>query len=165
MAHWFSYFETGANLCMLYTRRLRPSHWCPFPLYDLTPSIQTYTLGEISNQTAEVPYPNLELNTPSGGLSTVIEGIAFGSNSQDTFISVQALFITPDDTLWVLDTGRPTINATSAPTMPYASPGGPKLCSINLANNSITKTYTFPPDVHFPDSYMNDLRFDMRTSK
>ncbi|KAL8933923.1 MAG: hypothetical protein Q9216_006156 [Gyalolechia sp. 2 TL-2023] len=122
----------------------------------------TYTLGEVSNQTAEVPYPNLELNTPSAGLSTAIDGTAFGSNSQDVFISVQALFITPDDTLWVLDTGRPTVNATTAPTMPYARPGGPKLCGINLTNNSVTSTYTFPPDVHFPDSYMNDLRFDMR---
>ncbi|KAL8996031.1 MAG: hypothetical protein Q9188_006664 [Gyalolechia gomerana] len=122
----------------------------------------TYTLGEVSNETAEVPYPNLELNTPSGGLSTVVDGTASGSNSQDAFISVQALFITPDDTLWVLDTGRPTINATTAPNMPYAAPGGPKLCSINLTNNSVTRTYTFPSDVHFPDSYMNDLRFDMR---
>ncbi|KAL9596118.1 MAG: hypothetical protein Q9219_006017 [cf. Caloplaca sp. 3 TL-2023] len=118
--------------------------------------------GEVSNQTAEVPYPSLELNTPSGGLSTEVNGVAFGSNVQDAFINVQALFVTPDDTLWVLDTGRPTVNATSAPTMPYAAPGGPKLCGIDLTNNSVIRTYTFPPDVHFPDSYMNDVRFDMR---
>ncbi|KAI4131628.1 MAG: hypothetical protein LQ338_001142 [Usnochroma carphineum] len=124
----------------------------------------TFTLGEVSNQTAEVPYPNLEINTPPGGLSTETNNIAFGSRSQDSFISVQALFITPDDTLWVLDTGRPTINETTAPTMPYAAPGGPKLCSINLTNDSVTRTYTFPPDVHFPDSYMNDLRFDLRSN-
>jgi hypothetical protein len=78
------------------------------------------------------------------------------------FISVQALYITPDDTLWVLDTGRPSINESQAPSMPYAFPGGPKLVSINLSNNSIARTYTLPPTVHYPDSYMNDLRFDMR---
>lgn len=123
-----------------------------------------YTLGEVSNTTAEVPYPNLAMNTPPGGLSTSLNGIPFGSNSTDTFISVQALFVTPDDTLWVLDTGRPSTNETEMLTMPYASPGGPKLVAINLTNNSIIRTYTFPSSVHFPDSYMNDLRFDMRAN-
>ncbi|KAL8826488.1 MAG: hypothetical protein Q9170_007380, partial [Blastenia crenularia] len=110
--------------------------WSPVLLKCFTWS---YTLGEISNQTAEVPYPTLGLNTPSGGSSTVTNGIVFGSNSQAAFISVRALFLTPDDTLWVIDTGRPTINATTAPTMPYAAPEGPKLCSINLTNHTLTK--------------------------
>ncbi|KAI9049604.1 hypothetical protein LZ554_006630 [Drepanopeziza brunnea f. sp. 'monogermtubi'] len=121
-----------------------------------------YTLGEIVNQTAEEAYPSLALNTPPGGLYTTMNGIQFGSEDSNTFISVQALFITPDDTLWVLDTGRPSINESQAPSMPYAAPGGPKLVSINLSNNSIARTYTLPADVHYPDSYMNDLRFDMR---
>ena len=121
-------------------------------------------MGEVSNTTAEVPYPNLALNTPPGGLSTSLNGISFGSNSTDTFISVQALFITPDDTLWVLDTGRPSTNESETLSMPYASPGGPKLVAVNLANNSIGRTYTFPSSVHYPDSYMNDLRFDMRAN-
>ena len=121
-------------------------------------------MGEVSNRTAEVPYPNLALNTPPEGLSTSINGIPFGSNSTDTFISVQALFITPDDTLWVLDTGRPSTNESETLTMPYASPGGPKLVAVNLTNNSIGRIYTFPSSVHFPDSYMNDLRFDMRAN-
>ena len=46
--------------------------------------------------------------------------------------------------------------------MPYAQPGGPKLCAISLANNSVYATYTFPASVHYPDSYFNDLRFDLR---
>ena len=121
-----------------------------------------YTLGEVVNTTAETAYPSLALNTPPGGLYNVINGIQFGSNDPNTFISVQALYVTPDDTLWVLDTGRPTINESQAPSMPYAAPGGPKLVAINLSNNSIARTYTFPPNVHYPDSYMNDLRFDMR---
>lgn len=121
-----------------------------------------YTLGEVVNQTAERPYPSQELNTPPGGLYTTTNGIQFGSNTNSTFISVQALYITPDDTLWVLDTGRPSINESQAPSMPYATPGGPKLIAINLSNDTILRTYTFPADVHYPDSYMNDLRFDMR---
>lgn len=120
-----------------------------------------YTLGEVVNQTAEVPYPSLEMNTPPGGLSTEMNGVVFGSTDQTHFVSVQALYVTPDDTLWVLDTGRPTINQTGRIGIPYAAPGGPKLVAINLANNSIAKTYTLPSNVHYPDSYMNDLRFDM----
>jgi len=46
--------------------------------------------------------------------------------------------------------------------MPYAVPGGPKLIAINLSNNTVYKTYTFPSTVHYPDSYMNDVRFDFR---
>lgn len=48
--------------------------------------------------------------------------------------------------------------------MPYAQPGGPKLVAISLTNNSIYQTYTFPSTVHYPDSYLNDLRFDFNTS-
>ncbi|KAK6071118.1 major royal jelly protein [Seiridium cupressi] len=121
-----------------------------------------YTLGEIVNTTAETAYPSLELNTPPGGLSTEFNGIPFGSADQDHFISVQAIFVTPDDTLWVLDTGRPTINQSTSPVMVYGQPGGPKLVAVNLTTNTISKTYTLPADVHFPDSYMNDLRFDQR---
>lgn len=121
-----------------------------------------YTLGEIVNQTAEAPYPSLELNTPPGGLSTSFNGIPFGSADADHLISVQAVFVTPDDTLWALDTGRPTLNQTTSPTVAYGQPGGPKLVAFDLETNSIKKVYTLPADVHFPDSYMNDLRFDMR---
>ncbi|RFU23682.1 hypothetical protein B7463_g12657, partial [Scytalidium lignicola] len=121
-----------------------------------------YTLGEISNLTAEVPYPNANLNSPPGGLAKSRDGILFGSNDRDHFISVQALFNTPDDRLWVLDTGRPTVNQTGTPSIAYAAPGGPKLVAINLTTNEIEKSYYFPADVHYPDSYMNDLRFDFR---
>lgn len=48
--------------------------------------------------------------------------------------------------------------------MPYAQPGGPKLVAISLSNNTIYQTYTFPASVHYPDSYLNDLRFDFNSS-
>ncbi|KAF3018892.1 hypothetical protein E8E14_009440 [Neopestalotiopsis sp. 37M] len=121
-----------------------------------------YTLGEIANLTAETPYPNLELNIPPDGLSTEFNGIPFGSADRDHLISVQAVFVTPDDTLWALDTGRPTLNQTTSPVVAYAQPGGPKLVAFDLATDTVKATYTLPADVHFPDSYMNDLRFDMR---
>ncbi|KAF9638131.1 Major royal jelly-related protein [Lasiodiplodia theobromae] len=127
-----------------------------------------YTLGEAVNKTAEAPYPSAELNLPVSALNTSYNGIPFGSADSSGLISVQALYITPktatrDETLWALDTGRPSItNPQGAVTVPYAQPGGPKLVAISLANDSIYETYTFPADVHYPDSYMNDVRFDLR---
>jgi sugar lactone lactonase YvrE len=130
----------------------------------------SYTLGEAVNKTAEVPYPSADLNLPVSQLNTSWNGIPFGSNNSTGLISVQALYITPEndrrpETLWVVDTGRPTImDAQGAPTMPYAQPGGPKILGISLKNDTVYATYTFPSDVHFPDSYMNDIRFDLRTN-
>lgn len=118
----------------------------------------------MGNQTVEAACPSLQLNTPPGALYTESNGIRFGSNLQDYFISVQALFVTPDDALWVLDTGPPTINESQSPSIPYAVLGGLKLVAINLVYDSIIRTYTFPANVHYPDSYLNDLRFDQRSN-
>ena len=128
-----------------------------------------YTLGEVVNKTAEAPYPSAGLNLDPSALSMTMNGIMFGSNNSTGLISVQALYITPasgnrSETLWVLDTGRPSItnSTTGAVTMPYGVPGGPKLVGIDLSTDQVTDTYTFPSNVHYPDSYMNDLRFDFR---
>jgi sugar lactone lactonase YvrE len=129
-----------------------------------------YTLGEAVNKTAEVPYPSAELNLPVSALNTSYNGIPFGSANASGLISVQALYITPqtaerDETLWALDTGRASIiDSQGKNTLPYAQPGGPKLVGISLSNNSIYETFTLPPDVHYPDSYMNDVRFDLRAN-
>lgn len=131
-----------------------------------------YTLGEVVNKTAEKAYPSAELNLPPDMLNMTWNGIAFGSANSTAFINVQALYITPatrngnrPETLWVLDTGRPTVhNAAGDPSMPYAQPGGPKVVAISLSNDTIYQTYTFPSTVYYPDSFFNDLRFDLRTN-
>ncbi|KAH0283084.1 hypothetical protein M436DRAFT_51619 [Aureobasidium namibiae CBS 147.97] len=129
-----------------------------------------YTVGEVVNKTAEKPYPSQALQLPVDSLNTTWNGIAFGSGNSSAFVSVQALYITPQtstrpETLWILDTGRPTVHSAAGdPSMPYAQPGGPKLMAISLANDTIYKTYTFPSTVHYPDSYLNDLRFDLRAN-
>ncbi|KAK5116534.1 hypothetical protein LTR85_009159 [Meristemomyces frigidus] len=129
-----------------------------------------YTLGVVVNETAEEPYPSAALNLGPDELNTTWHGIAFGSGNASAFISVQAVYITSNtstrpETLWVLDTGRPTVyNAQMDPSMPYAQPGGPKLVAISLANDTIYQTFTFPSTVHYPDSYLNDLRFDLRAN-
>ncbi|KAF2089705.1 hypothetical protein K490DRAFT_37185 [Saccharata proteae CBS 121410] len=130
-----------------------------------------YTLGVATNKTAEAPYPSADLNLPPSALNTTFNGIPFGSANSTGLISVQALYITPatssrPETLWVLDTGRPSItDANGVTTMPYAQPGGPKVVAISLTNDTVYATYTFPADVHYPDSYMNDIRFDLRPTQ
>jgi sugar lactone lactonase YvrE len=49
-------------------------------------------------------------------------------------------------------------------TLTTSNPGGPKLVGIDLNNNTIFQTILFPPTVAFPDSYPNDVRFDLRSS-
>ena len=111
-----------------------------------------------------------DLNLPVSQLNTTWNGIMFGSSNTTGLISVQALYITPvtnlrPETLWVVDTGRPTVlDSSGAPTMPYAQPGGPKIIGINLFSDTVYATYTFPASVHYPDSYINDIRFDLRTN-
>ena len=129
-----------------------------------------YTVAEVNSTTTETPYPSAELNLPPDELNTTFNGIAFGSASL-SLISVQALYITPaqkssggrPETPWLLETGRPKMQTSMGSySMPHAQPGGPKLIGVNLSNKNIYATYTFPPTVHYPDSCMNDVRFDLR---
>ena len=76
-----------------------------------------YTVSEAVNMTAEVPYP-AGLNLPANALNTTFNGIEFGSANATGLISVQALEITPatssrPETLWLLDTGRPSIQSSA----------------------------------------------------
>ena len=64
------------------------------------------------------------------------------------------------DRAWILDTGRV---ATPNGTLVASSYGGPKLVGVNLSNNTVFKTILFPPTVAYPDSYLNDVRFDLRS--
>ncbi|KAI9848091.1 MAG: hypothetical protein M1837_001193 [Sclerophora amabilis] len=120
----------------------------------------TLTLGEVTNLTGEAPYPSLELNSPPGGRGASAAGYRFGSNATDYFISVQAMYFDPMGRLWILDTGRPTIDNQTV----YAQVGGPKVVVMDISNNTIVRNYTFSPECHFPDSYMNDIRLDFRPS-
>ena len=70
---------------------------------------------------------------------------------------MQSVVVDSTNVLWVLDTGRAL---TPDGTLVYSTYGGPKLISINLANNQVTNTILFPVTVAYPDSYLNDIRFD-----
>lgn len=74
---------------------------------------------------------------------------------------MQSVVLDPLDRLWILDTGR--VQTTDG-TLLNASPGGTKLICVDITSNSVIQTIVFPPTVAFPDSYVNDVRFDLRAS-
>ncbi|KAL9111555.1 MAG: hypothetical protein Q9227_004043 [Pyrenula ochraceoflavens] len=112
----------------------------------LDPTIKNYTVAELTGMTTETPYPSLEMNSPPGGR------INYTTNPASVVID-------PADRLWILDTGRVALDNGTLLTAAY---GGPKLIGVDLTTNSVIQTILFPPSVAFPDSYLNDIRFDLR---
>lgn len=103
-----------------------------------------FTVAELRNG-KPVPYPNAEINR---------------ANPKDpslSFVSVQSVVVDPKDRLWILDTGSINFGPTQ--------PGGPKLVGIDLNQNRIIKSISFPKDVALPTTYLNDVRFDLRRGK
>ncbi|KAF6229324.1 hypothetical protein HO133_007440 [Letharia lupina] len=126
---------------------------------SLDPNNIAYTVAELTGNNTETPYPSVAINSPPGGAINYTTNPATGANYENYLIGVQSVVIDPLDRLWILDTGRAAMpNGTNV----YASVGGPKLIGVNLSNNTMFKTIVFPPNVVYPDSYINDIRFDLR---
>lgn len=81
------------------------------------------------------PYPSLAFN-------------------QTELYSVQSLVIGPGGRLWLLDTGRPGFKP--------AAPGAARLLGIDLETGQLVKEIVFPENVVTPETYLNDMRFDLR---
>nr|XP_036580315.1 major royal jelly protein [Colletotrichum truncatum]KAF6788227.1 major royal jelly protein [Colletotrichum truncatum] len=120
-----------------------------------------YTVAELFGNSIETPYPNVEINSPPGGAINFTTTPPTGANYQDHLIGVQSVVIDSADRLWILDTGR--VQTPEGVLVP-ASVGGPKLVGVDLATNSVFKTIVFPNTVAYPDSYLNDVRFDLNPS-
>jgi sugar lactone lactonase YvrE len=74
-------------------------------------------------------------------------------------IGVQSVVIDSLDRLWILDIGRVL---TKEGLLVQSSYGGPKIVGVNLTTNEVFQTILFPRHVTYPDSYIDDLRFDLR---
>jgi sugar lactone lactonase YvrE len=72
-------------------------------------------------------------------------------------VSVQSVVVDPADRLWILDTGSPMFQPTKY--------GGPKLLCVDLNMNQVVKKILFPQNVALPTTYLNDVRFDLQSSK
>ncbi|GHF53911.1 sugar lactone lactonase YvrE [Deinococcus metalli] len=101
-----------------------------------------YSIAELRGG-REVPYPDAEINTTP---------IPY----QDShFIGVQGLTVDARDRLWVLDTGTFDLG-------PILDQFAPKLVGIDTATNRIIRTIRFPSTVVLRNTYLNDLRIDLR---
>lgn len=120
-----------------------------------------YTIAELLPNNTERAFPSAEINMPPGGAINYTTYPPTGANYQDYFIGSQSIVVDPADRAWVLDTGRVlTPNGTLVP----ASYGGPKLVGIDLSTNKVIQTIVFPTTVAYADSYLNDVRFDLRAN-
>lgn len=126
---------------------------------SLDPANIAYTVAELVTNTTERAYPSAEINSPPGGAINYTTHPPTGVNYPNYLIGVQSVVIDPADRLWILDTGRA---ATPEGVNVPSTPGGPKLIGIDLTNDTIFRTILFPPTVAYSDSYLNDIRFDLR---
>ena len=101
-----------------------------------------FTVAELRDG-QPVPYPSLEFNQTQP------------DNLAAALVSVQSVVVDPLDRLWILDTGSPMFQPTQY--------GGPKLVCVDLTSDRVIKTILFPQDVALPTTYLNDIRFDMRS--
>lgn len=126
-----------------------------------TGNVTRYAVAELTSNNTETPYPNAEINNPPGGAINYTTTPPTSANYQNYLIGVQSVVLDPLDRLWILDTGRVQ---TADGTLLNASPGGTKLICVDISTDSVIQTIVFPPTVAFPDSYVNDVRFDLRAS-
>jgi sugar lactone lactonase YvrE len=135
----------------------------------------TFTLGELVNGTHEVAFPDERWNNPPSLVND--SNPMYGSDYKDYLISLQTVesmsvvlrscdsnshsrtSVDAEDRLWALDTGRPTVNGTM-----LLNSGGGKLVAFSLSSNSSAplQTIVFPPIVAYPETFLNDIRFDLR---
>ncbi|KAK7442838.1 major royal jelly protein [Colletotrichum acutatum] len=120
-----------------------------------------YTVAELFDNDIEKPYPSAEFNNPPGGAINFTTTPPAGANYKNYLIGVQSVVIDSADRLWILDTGRVL---TPQGVLVPASVGGAKLVGVNLTTNSVIKTIVFPNTVAYPDTYLNDVRFDLDPS-
>ena len=101
-----------------------------------------YTVAELKDG-KPVAYPDADFNR------------ADARDPKRGLVSVQSVVADGQGRVWLLD--------TAAPKFAAPLPGGPKLVAVDLKTNKVVKTVVFPADVILPTTYVNDMRFDLRT--
>lgn len=121
-----------------------------------------FTIGELLPNNTERAWPSVKINSPPGGAINYTTSPPTGANYRDYLIGSQSIVIDEQDYAWILDTGR-AIDPRSG-DMVESVDGGPKLLRVSLTNDTVVKNIVFNSSVVFSDSYLNDVRFDLRTN-
>ena len=88
---------------------------------------------------------------PDAGINRYSEG----DDPAGKLVSVQSVVVDPGgNRLWILDTGSLAFGPVK--------PRGGKLMAVDLNSNQIAKKIIFPSDVALTNTYLNDVRFDLR---
>jgi sugar lactone lactonase YvrE len=112
-----------------------------FTNYPLWSDVYKNAVVEIEGgENHNTPYANLYMNSWHAG-----------DNGKDKWVSVQAVYADDKNRLWVVD--------AASPKMEGVYQNSHKLVKINLATNTIEKTYFFE-GVTSANSYLNDVRVD-----
>ncbi|MBV8864960.1 MAG: hypothetical protein JO210_06110 [Acidobacteriaceae bacterium] len=98
---------------------------------------------EVMPDGSSKPFPNEEWN--QWNLKPATAG--------EHFVCVQSVVVDDSDALWILD--------PAAPALASVVPGGAKMVKVDLKTNQVSRVIKFGPDVAKPDSYLNDVRFDL----
>ncbi|MEM6334510.1 MAG: L-dopachrome tautomerase-related protein [Planctomycetota bacterium] len=100
-------------------------------------------LAELTADGDATPYPSKSWNNWRGEP---------GGQALRGLIDVRGVWIDPDDTLWVLDSG---VNG------PRVVPGGPKLMRVDLADDEVAEVFYLPTDGEISRwTAMSDVRVD-----
>lgn len=94
-----------------------------------------------------MPYPNLEWNSYNAS-----------KDPSTHFIRINSQRIGPDGQLWIVDVGSPSFGE------PVILPEGPKLVSINLTTNEVSRIYPMD-NVTLAQSLLDDVRFNPESDK
>lgn len=117
-----------------------------------------FTVAVLTNLTSEAPFPSLAYNTPPGGRADASRA-GYGAATPEHFVSVQSVVVDALDRVWCLDTGRPSNNGTQL----LAQYGGPKLVGF-YQNGTRFANIVLPTNVAYPDTFLNDVRIDVRST-
>ena len=104
-----------------------------------------FSVGEIMESKEEKPYPNEEWNNWDS-LKSV----------HDHFICVQSVYIDLNNILWILDPANPMFGGVIEE--------GPKLLKVDLKSNQVIQTILFDSTITDRNSYLNDVRVDIKTN-
>src|SRR3954453_2664876 len=100
-----------------------------------------FTVAEVRDG-QEIPYPDADVN------------VFDESRPGECLVSVQSVVVDPAGRLWLLDTGSIELGPRIE--------GGAKLVCVDLARDAIVQTIVVPGDAALENTYLNDIRFDLR---
>lgn len=114
---------------------------------EYTNAVERVRIAEDGSVTP-VPWPNQAMNTVPDPESLS------PSERRDVLVAVQAVHTDRKGRIWILDTGNPGFAGVLE--------GGAKLVMVNPSTGRVERTYAFDSSIAQENSYLNDVRIDIR---